>query len=157
MKNNVLQLISYLFNSYKKLDNFALEQLNENVTKLNEIGFDRNTVMQALAWLSNLIKLQTTKINFATENSLRVYSQDEIEKINTECRDYIFLLEQIKILSPKTREIIIDQLLLLNQTITLTEVKIVVLLVLTSQNTSKDNTELKRYSLMIIADNKTVQ
>lgn len=157
MKNNVLQLISYLFNSHKKLNNLTVENLNDSIAKFGEIGFDKKTIMDAAEWINNLIKLQTTKINFAKENSWRVFSPDEIAKLNTECRDYILLLDQTKILTPKTREIVIDQLMLLKQPITITEVKIVVLLVLTNKEDYKNSEELKRYSLMIIADNKLIQ
>ena len=64
----------------------------------------------------------------------RIYIDSETDRIDADCRGYILYLEQIGILSPNQRELVIDRLVALESTgIDVEQVKWVVLMVLFSQ------------------------
>jgi Smg protein len=67
-------------------------------------------------------------------SSFRVFSSQEIEVLDLECRDFLMFLEHGGILSPANREIAIDRAMALkDEDITLDRLKWIVLMVLLSQ------------------------
>ncbi|MDH3778949.1 MAG: DUF494 domain-containing protein, partial [Gammaproteobacteria bacterium] len=69
-----------------------------------------------------------------TAHGTRIYNEFEHERLDASCRGYITYLEQIGILSPPQREILVDRLLALETTdIDVEQIKWVVLMVLFSQ------------------------
>jgi Smg protein len=65
---------------------------------------------------------------------VRVFNSVELARLDTECRGYLVHLEQIGILSPLQREIVIDRLMALGAgEIDVEQVKWVTLMVLFSQ------------------------
>jgi Smg protein len=68
------------------------------------------------------------------ERSVRLFNSFELGRLDAECRGYILYLEQIGILSPTQRELVIDRLVALGPgDIDVEQVKWVVLMVLFSQ------------------------
>ena len=107
----------------------------ELTSELRKAGFHDDDIYKALNWLEDLADLQTNDIapfiNGQTDISNRVYTQQEMIKLDTECRGFILFLEQINLLDVATREMVIDRVMELEEpTINLEDLKWVVLMVL---------------------------
>ncbi len=139
--HNILDVLNFMFdyifeatNSEEEIDDTMLEN------HLANAGFDEKGIHMALKWLDNISALQDGKITpFAINNeSLRVYSEQEKQKINLKNRNFLFFLENIGLLDPMQRELIISQVTSLNtKDISLNDFKWVVIMVL--GNNSNNN------------------
>ncbi|MDZ7645199.1 MAG: DUF494 domain-containing protein [Woeseiaceae bacterium] len=135
MKENVLDVLMYLFETY--IDADEEPEPNQNVlrSELVRAGFGSGEIDRALEWLDGLTdNHDSLAIHPQTSHGTRVYNEVEHERLDIECRGFIAYLEQIGILSPPQREILIDRLLALeSHDIDVEQIKWVVLMVLFSQ------------------------
>ena len=75
----------------------------------------------------------------ADNDSIRCFGQEEIVKLDTECRGFLAFLESAGVLNPLTRELILDRAMALSDhTVPLSRLKIIVLMVLWSQHQAMD-------------------
>ncbi len=135
MKENVFDVLMYLFETYVDTEDDPDTDQNELRDELMRAGFGDPEIDRALDWLDGLTEHQDSLVyNSQTENGTRIYNDLEQARIDVGCRGYISYLEQIRILSPPQREILIDRLLALDTPdIDVDQVKWVVLMVLFSQ------------------------
>jgi Smg protein len=135
MKENVLDVLMYLFESYVDAEDEPEADHNELRDELSRAGFGDPEIDRALDWLDGLTDHQGNLTYGAqTGHGMRIYSEFEQERLDAACRGYITYLEQIGILSPPQREILIDRLLALESSdIDEEQIKWVVLMVLFSQ------------------------
>jgi Smg protein len=135
MKENVLDVLLYLFETYVDAEEEPDTDQNELRNELVRAGFGDPEIDRALDWLDGLTDHQDSLVyNAQTENGMRIYGDIEQERLDSSCRGYIIYLEQIGILSPPQREILIDRLLALDSPdIDVEQIKWVVLMVLFSQ------------------------
>lgn len=111
MKNNILDVLMYLY------DNFFcdLQQTSQEISaaELEQIGFLPSEIDKTFAWLEELASQKTDYESVATpkHQSIRIYSDDENEKINAECRGFLQFLEHGHMIDPEIREIIILQVM----------------------------------------------
>jgi len=135
MKENVLDVLMYLFETYVDIEEEPEADHNELRDELARAGFGDPEIDRALDWLDGLTEHQDNlAFNSQTEHGTRIYSDFEHERLDSSCRGYITYLEQIGILSPPQREILIDRLLALETAdIDVEQIKWVVLMVLFSQ------------------------
>ena len=135
MKENVLDVLMYLFETYIDADEEPEPDQNELRNELARAGFGDSEIDRALDWLDGLTDNHDGRYyNSQTENGTRIYTEIEQERLDSECRGFITYLEQIGILSPPQREILIDRLLALESAdIDVEQIKWVVLMVLFSQ------------------------
>ena len=135
MKENVLDVLMYLFETYVDTDEEPEPDQNELRDELARAGFGDLEIDRALDWLDGLTDHQEHLPGHAqTEHGTRIYSDFEQERLDSSCRGYVAYLEQIGILSPPQREILIDRLLALESAdIDVEQIKWVVLMVLSSQ------------------------
>jgi Smg protein len=135
MKENVLDVLLYLFETYVDAEEEPESDQNELRNELVRAGFGDPEIDRALDWLDGLTDHQDSLVyNAQTENGMRIYGDVEQERLDSSCRGYIIYLEQIGILSPPQREILIDRLLALDSPdIDVEQIKWVVLMVLFSQ------------------------
>ena len=83
--------------------------------------------------------------------TLRVFDRLEQERLNTSCRGYLLHLEQLGILSPVQRELVIDRLLALDSDdIDIEHIKWVVMMVLFSQPSQQQ--EYERMEDLVFAE-----
>ncbi len=135
MKENVLDVLMYLFETYVDAEDEPEADQNELRNELSKAGFGNVEIDRALDWLDGLTDQQKC-LNYGnqTAHGTRVYSDFEQERLDVGCRGYITYLEQIGILSPPQREILVDRLLALESAdIDVEQIKWVVLMVLFSQ------------------------
>jgi Smg protein len=135
MKENVLDVLMYLFESYVDAEDEPEADQNELRDELSRAGFGDPEIDRALDWLDGLTDHQDNlAYNAQSGHGTRIYSEFEQERLDAACRGYITYLEQVGILSPPQREILIDRLLALESSdIDEEQIKWVVLMVLFSQ------------------------
>jgi Smg protein len=135
MKENVLDVLMYLFETYVDTEEDPEPDHHELRVELARAGFADIEIDRALDWLDGLTeRSDTAPLNAQTEHGVRIYNQFELERLDVSCRGYIAYLEQIGILSPPQRELLVDRLLALESAdIDVEQIKWVVLMVLFSQ------------------------
>ncbi len=135
MKENVLDVLMYLFETYVDTEEEPEPDHNELRLELAKAGFADPEIDRALDWLDGLTEHQEAlPLNSQTAHGTRIYNSFELERLDVSCRGYIIYLEQIGILSPPHREILVDRLLALEtHDIDVEQIKWVVLMVLFSQ------------------------
>ena len=135
MKENVLDVLMYLFETYVDTDEEPEADQNELRAELAGAGFGDAEIERALDWLDGLIEHHDGLAYIAqSAHGTRIYNDVEQNRLDAACRGYITYLEQIEILSPRQREILVDRLLALEATdIDVEQIKWVVLMVLFSQ------------------------
>ncbi|MBT8082275.1 MAG: DUF494 domain-containing protein [Gammaproteobacteria bacterium] len=135
MKENVLDVLMYLFETYVDTEEDPEPDHNELRNELSRAGFGDPEIERALDWLDGLTDQQgCLGYGSETAHGTRIYNDFEQERLDASCRGYITYLEQIGILSSPQREILVDRLLALETSdIDVEQVKWVVLMVLFSQ------------------------
>jgi Smg protein len=135
MKENVLDVLMYLFESYVEAAEEPEPDQNELRDELSRAGFGDPEIDRALRWLDGLTENHETFLyNPQTAHGTRIYNNVETQRLDVGCRGFLSYLEQIGILSPTQREILIDRLLALETPdIDVEQIKWVVLMVLFSQ------------------------
>jgi len=137
MKENVLDILIYLFEHYM-LEGSDQEPDEESImVELIQAGFNHMTIDHAFDWLENLaIMCDEHDANASepiSENAMRHYHPSEIEQLDLQARGLLLSLEQCGVLSASAREMVIDRLMALDvDDIDLHHVKWVILMVLTN-------------------------
>lgn len=112
-EESVLNVLMYLFQNHMK-DSCELEQdPNIIINALEAAGFESSLINEALTWLETLVKEDTKLFNSPKPLSTRVYTTEEYDALDRECLSFLVSLEQQRILTPETREIVINQALAL--------------------------------------------
>ena len=135
MKENVIDVLMYLFETYVDTEEEPEPDQNELRLELSRAGFGDGEIERALEWLDGLTDHQEN-LNYGnlSAHGTRIYNDFEHERLDALCRGYIIYLEQTGILSPPQRELLVDRLLALESTdIDVEQIKWVVLMVLFSQ------------------------
>ena len=135
MKENVLDVLMYLFETYVDTEEEPEPDQNELRAELSRAGFGDPEIDRALDWLDGLTnQQQSLDYGSQTARGTRIFNEFEHERLDSACRGYITYLEQIGILSDPQREILVDRLLALETPdIDVEQIKWVVLMVLFSQ------------------------
>lgn len=135
MKENVLDVLMYLFETF--IDADEEPESNQNVLRgeLSRAGFGSTEIDRALDWLDGLADNHDNLLLGPQDaRGTRVYNDIETGRLDVACRGFISYLEQIGILSPVQREIVVERLLALESAdIDVEQIKWVVLMVLFSQ------------------------
>jgi len=135
MKENVLDVLMYLFETYIDAEEEPEPDQNELRDELSRAGFGDSEIDRALEWLDGLTENhESFQYNPQTAHGTRIFNEVETARLDAGCRGFITYLEQIGILSPTQREILLDRLLALETPdIDVEQIKWVVLMVLFSQ------------------------
>lgn len=132
MKETVLDVLMFLFENYHDTEVHDDDNQDTLRDELTAAGFPVDEVNHAFAWLGGLEE-QRQSPAIGSRGSIRVYAAEEMAVLSTECRGFLFYLEQLGILTAESRELVIERLLSLESDIDLERVKWVCLLVLVSQ------------------------
>jgi Smg protein len=103
--------------------------------ELTRAGFHQDEIYKALDWLEKLSALQDSDAYpFLTREgnkSFRIYTEDEMQIIDTQSRGFILFLEQVNVLDFTTREMVIDRVMELDTShFSIDDLKWVILMVL---------------------------
>ena len=108
MKESVLDVLMYLFESYVESHDEPEPNRHELKQELGRAGFHDLEIERALDWLDGL---NTSGAGNAPKNTaFRVFDVAEQERLDATSRGYLLQLEQIGILQPAQRELVIDRL-----------------------------------------------
>ena len=136
MKENVFDVLMYLFNNYLD-DDYEFTTDQDSLHKILTVaGFEDKQVQKAFDWLESLAMTDEAQNGgqIAGIKSHRVFNSHEMAKLGRECRGLISYLEQADILDANDREIVIDRAMALeSDDIDLYQLKWVVLMVLMNQ------------------------
>jgi len=135
MTENVLDVLMYLFETYTDADSEPEADRNALRAELERAGFGSGEITKALDWLDGLASRdEDPEWESPTERASRVFNKFESTRLDAAARGYIMYLEQIGILSPAQRELVIDRVMALDsEEIEVEQIKWVVLMVLFSQ------------------------
>src|SRR5579859_2745874 len=97
MKENVLDVLMYLFENYLYDDDTETEADRETLTvELEEAGFAKLEINKAFDWLENLARNPPeSELPVNQRDAIRVYAAAELEKLTVECRGFLHYLENI--------------------------------------------------------------
>lgn len=135
MKENILDVLMYLFENYMN-DEIETDKDEETLrVELQQAGFHHQQISKAFDWLEGLTTLQDSPHKPANNNlSIRIYTDKEIEKLDTECRGFLQFLENVGVLDNAARELVVDRVMALDtDEVDMEQLKWVVLMVLFNQ------------------------
>ncbi|VFP83412.1 DUF494 family protein [Candidatus Erwinia haradaeae] len=131
----MFDVLMYLFEIYiyNQVDmRIDQDQLTDD---LSTVGFQRNDIYNALHWLEKLADYQEGKASPVFLNahpfSARIYTQEEKQRLDVDCRGFLWFLENTQVLNLETREMVIERIMALDTLeFNLDDLKWVVLMVL---------------------------
>lgn len=136
MKESVLDVLMYLFEHYLD-DETEVDSDQESLrSELAGAGFPEAEISKAFAWLEGLTAEHEEggTIEVARVGSVRIYTGDEMGRLDTRCRGFLIFLEQVGVLDGLSRELVIDRVMALeDEEMDLDQLKWVVLMVLFNQ------------------------
>ncbi|VAW64086.1 hypothetical protein MNBD_GAMMA11-3086 [hydrothermal vent metagenome] len=147
MKQNVVDVLMYLFENIITNENIIdenpmLPEHEQMFDRLEGMGFPQREILLAFDWLEDLAEIHTeqssTEYKAATlspsENqSVRIYSELEKMLLGPECISFLIYIEQNQVITPLTREVILDRVIALGVGLELEQLKWIVMIVLYSQ------------------------
>lgn len=132
MKEDMFDVLIYLFENYLENEIEAFEDVDAIATELVHAGFNQPDVTKAFDWLESLS--DENLIIAAAPSTFRIFCDQERAVLDLDCRNFLMFLEHSKILTSDHREIVIDRAMALkNENITLEKLKWLILMVLLSQ------------------------
>lgn len=148
----MFEVLMFLFENY--MDNSAALRTDSEtiILELEKIGFDRYEIDRALDWIEGLHQVQgMVQATSLSSRSMRYYLPDEQERLGVEGIGLLTYLEQMQVLDPATREVVIDRLMALDfRAVDLGRIRWVVLMALFNQPEKKSALILLQD--MILAD-----
>jgi len=134
MKQNVVDVLMFLFEHY--IGDDITEETPESARdqaeiRLEELGFPPIAINMAFDWLEDLAVLQDiTELTPLADNSIRVLNEEEMRLLDREGMSFLLQLEQSGILTPLTRELVLDRVLALDTHVDIEQLKWIVMIVL---------------------------
>jgi len=135
MNENVVDILIYLYENYMDSEQNPPSDQDEIHEELVQAGFPEGEIDKAFRWMDELAHSQGTLENRdRASHAIRIYTDVEVGRLDVECRGLLLYLEQNGILSPSSRELVIDRAIALeSMPIGVEELKWVVLMVLINQ------------------------
>ena len=132
----MFDVLMYLFENYMD-DDVALDANQEALqAELVGAGFAHDEITKAFDWLDFISRhADTAKTQHAPHrHAIRIYNSEEQKILDVKCRGFVLYLEQVGILDPINRELVIDRAMALDMPdFDLDRLKWVVLMVLLNQ------------------------
>ncbi len=135
MKENVLEVLMYLFENYIYDQADEADDRHSMEDSLHQAGFSNAEIDKAFSWLDALADQREAPAPIsACDRPMRIYSAIEMARLDTDCRGFMLYLENVAVLDTTCRELVLDRLMALDSDeICLDDVKWVVLMVLFNQ------------------------
>lgn len=135
MKENVLDVLMYLFENYMYEEPEADPDRDSLQSSLLQAGFSQGEINKAFDWLEGLAdQRHLGSVKTRPGGPIRVYSDLEAQRLDTECRGFLQFLENAGVIDSIRRELIIDRVMALDaEEVDLEDLKWVVLMVLFNQ------------------------
>ena len=116
MKESVLDVLMYLFEHYLDEETEVESDQESLRAELTNAGFPDAEVSKAFAWLEGLTNEHEEggAIAVAGVGSVRIYTDEEMRRLDTSCRGFLLFLEQVGVLDGHARELVIDRVMALD-------------------------------------------
>ncbi|VFP84593.1 Protein Smg [Candidatus Erwinia haradaeae] len=131
----MFDVLMYLFETYiHNQANMRIDQ-DQLTDDLSTAGFQRNDIDNALNWLEKLAEYQDVGVSPILLNtdplSIRIYTLEENQRLDVNCRSFLWFLERAQILNTQTREMVIERIMALDTlAFNVVDLKWIVLMVL---------------------------
>ena len=133
----MFDILVYLFETYVHAG--ACPESDQLARKLSAAGFEEEEISEALSWLEGLRGEISIPDIGSDSDSVRVYADEEMRRLDAECRGFLTFLENAGVLDALTREMIIERAMALSDhRLTRSRLKVIVLMVLWQQEQSID-------------------
>ncbi len=133
----MFEVLVYLYETYGRPD--ACPDHVQLARKLSAVGFEREEIRDALSWLDGLANVAQGQAMPQGEDSMRVYTELERERIGEGSLGFISFLESAGVLPPPLREMVIDRATAVGASpIDLDDLKVIVLMVFWSLGEEPD-------------------
>ncbi len=134
IKQSVVDVLMFLFERYLGEETEAMEKRDHMHSRLEEMGFHNQEIDQAFDWLEDLADIQDNRV-FAPigDDSVRIFSREEKAALGEEGIGFIIYLEQTGILTPVTRELVLDRVMALGHELDDEQLKWITMIVLHTQ------------------------
>ncbi|MCG7499249.1 DUF494 family protein [Vibrio sp. Of7-15] len=131
----MMDILMYLFETYIHSDVDLKVDQDELEEELLRAGFHQQDIYKALNWLEQLALLQEDDghpyLISSASTSVRIFTADEMNRLDVQSRGFLMFLEQVNVLSSETREMVIDRVMGLETLdFSLEDLKWVILMVL---------------------------
>lgn len=131
MKTNVVDVLLYMFEHYDDIEiedsgndstmelAWVTETRRLEETLANE-GFGETEIEKAIAWLDDLggqleeLEAYTEKNNVVQSDAIRIYAEDEEDALGDENINFLQYLENVGVLQPMQRELIVERVMALD-------------------------------------------
>ena len=136
VNENLIDVLIYIYENYMVSDDATPGDQILLEEELVKAGFEREEIKKAFDWLDELAWRQgaLTENAHNTTQSMRIYTDREQQRIDMEIQGMLIYLEQIGILDPVSRELVIERAMALETPeLEAEDVKWIVLLVLLNQ------------------------
>ena len=135
MKENVFDVLLYMFDTSLSDEPEESSDRDSLQVKLLEAGFPHQEIDKAFQWMDDLAAQRPVAEPRRPHSApLRVFSDRERTKLDSQCQGYLLFLEDSGILTPGNRELVIDRFMALeDEEAELDTLKWVVLMVLFNQ------------------------
>ena len=142
MKENTLDVLLYLFQNFMDGE-FEIDPDRDLLEdQLVEAGFQPYEIDKAFLWLDDLSTQQEKQGAIQHNGSFRVFVDEELSSLDLECRDFLLYLENMGVLTPENRELVIERVMALDSNdFDIERLKWVILMVLFNQPEESSNYE----------------
>ena len=131
MKQDVFEVLIYLFENYMYEEEDLEHDRDSLQQELYEAGFQLHEIGKAFDWLEGLGATDESMLRPHGSKTFRIFSEDEVAKLDTASRGFLLFLEQMGVLDHATREMVIERVMALeSEEVDLDQLKWVVLMVL---------------------------
>lgn len=116
MKESVLDVLMYLFENYYMDEEIENNPDRESLhVELLEAGFPASEITKAFDWLEGLAEQREAgQTVLPTTHSIRLFTDREMDYLDLESRGFLMFLEQLGILTPTSRELVIERVMALD-------------------------------------------
>lgn len=138
IKESILDVLLYLFENYFDDELEGVTDQTQLERELEAAGFPPEEIEHAFDWLADLEERRESP-QMPAQDAIRVFADTECARLNADCRGFLLHVERLGILTPDSRETVIDRLLALDEDdITEDHAKWVILMVLFAQPDQED-------------------
>lgn len=131
----MFDILMYLFENYIHSEAEVIADHDVLTDELTRAGFHQDEIYKALTWIEKLAALQDSDthpyLTRVAGKTVRVYTAEEMTRLDTESRGFLLFLEQVNVLDFATREMVVDRVMELDtKDFSLDDLKWVILMVL---------------------------
>jgi Smg protein len=135
----MFEVLVFMFENY--FANHAFPDNDVMAQELSAAGFNQSDILGAVDWFHKMKSMLTepAAIYSHKHTSLRMFTDSELKKINTESISFILFLQQANVINDVERDLIIDRAMALKQKqISIEEMRWITMIALWNEGREKD-------------------